>query len=267
MDPYFIENCKKINGDYSTILILDSGVPINDNLNHNLKKEKTINFSDSNNEIDFFNHQTNISTLISSKLLGLSSKSEIICGKILNNNGTGSIKNILDGLNYANKINPDIINISTGYLKPNIDTNIEDYQIHLEIEKIIKMISKKNILIVCSKKNNIDNFFPADFEHTISIGEKLSNSDIKFKSLNFLVHHSKEDLKIKSGSSCMTAFIAAILSNYISYLKNNKLIIDFNNIKQNLIKHQNNFDKLYPLSILLAEMPINDILKEIEKKK
>jgi hypothetical protein len=280
MTHNFIEKCKKYKGKLSTILILDSGIP------ENIELKKKIDYKNSKNlfespyfekycldknylfndkkkkytqesEIDFYDHETNILSVISSDYLGTSPESKIISCKILNKHGKAPIGFILEGLIYANKINPDIVNISSGYSLRDI-TRSQDYQIHDRINEEVIKLYNKNILIVCSKKEYDSGFYPADFNQTISVIEfnkgKENIGDIIYDKKNFFVNSKKNEFTIKSGSSLMTGFISGILSNYITYLKSNNKEINVKKIKKELIKNQESLSELHCPNITLTEM-------------
>ena len=292
----FIKICSNFKGEKSKILVLDSGIPTNNSLLKNIVFEKSVNFFDSpyfekydeniqyfydnkrfsyekEDEFDHYDHQTNIVSVITSNFLGISPKSKIICGKILNKHGKGPIITILEGLIYANKINPDIVNISTGYSLSEISRS-QDYHIHDRINEEIVKLYEKNILVICSKKKSEVGFYPADFKETISVSENnndnYNTSDYIYEKTNFLLQTNKNGLKIDKGSSFMTAFIAGVLSNYITFLKINKRNVNIEKIKRLIKKNKNYFSELYSPTITLAEMSvddINNILKDLSKGK
>ena len=148
----FIKKCKESNGELTTILVLDSGVPKIKDLTNKMLLDKTINFFESpyiekycqnktyvfkkkkynfekEDQYDNYDHQTNIHSIISSPYLGTSVDANIICGKIINRHGKAPLEMILEGLIYANLIKPDIVNISNGYSLEDIRMSNE-YHIH-----------------------------------------------------------------------------------------------------------------------------------------
>jgi len=276
----FIEKCKRYKGKLSTILILDSGIPENVDLDKKIDYKNSKNLFESpyfekyclnknylfndkkkkyttESKIDIYDHETNILSVICSDYLGTSPESNIISCKIINKHGKAPIGFILEGLIYANKINPDIINISNGYSLKDI-TKSQDYQIHDRINEEIIKLYNKNILIVCSKKEYYGGFYPADFNQTISVIEFNKNKenigDIIYEKKKFFVNSKKNEFTIKSGSSLMTGFISGILSNYITYLKLNNKEINVKKIKKELIKNKEFLSQLYCPSITFTEM-------------
>ena len=288
----FIKNCKKHKGENSTILILDSGIPKSIDLKNKVNINKSKNFftlpyldkycknknylfkdkkykyvlEDDN---DNFDHQTSIMSVLSSDYLGVSPKSNIITGKILNQHGMAPLEYILEGLIFANQINPNVVNISNGYSLSQIKKS-SDYRTHDRINEEIIKLHQKNIMVVCAKKNWDTGFYPADFNETLSIlefnSEKDNIADLVYDQLSFLVDTKKNSFNIKKGSSLMTGFVSGIVSNYISYLKHNNKEIDIIEIKKELIKNKKNLKILYPASIQLttiSENKINDIISNI----
>ena len=289
----FIEKSKKHQGELSTILILDSGIPENKELREKINLNKSFNFYslpffekhcknknylfkdkkykyEFELEVDYFDHQTNIMSVISSDYLGISPKSKIISGKILNKHGMAPLEYILEGLIYANRLNPDIVNISNGYSLNDIKRS-KDYMIHDLINEEIIKLYKKNIIVVCAKKNWDTGFYPADFEETISVLEidelKENIADFTYEKLKFIVDSGKNSFDIKSGSSLMTGFISGVISNYVTYLKYNDKEIDVFKIKKELIKNKEKLKKIYPPSIKLTSMSEKKIYQIINNFK
>jgi len=288
----FIKKCQESNGESTTILVLDSGVPNINDLKSKILLDKTVNFFKSpyfekyclnksylfkkkiyqfeiEDDLDNFDHQTNIHSIISSPYLGTSVDANIICGKIINKHGKAPLEMILEGLMYANCIKPDIVNISNGYSLQDLGKSNE-YHIHDLIQNEIIKLYKNNVIVIASKKNLDMGFYPADFKEVISVVEykkhKPNYGDIIYNKLNFIVNTNYKSFNIKSGSSYMTAFITGIVSNYITSLKREKKKVDINNLKKILSKlNENDFSKLYPPAINLTEMSperINNLIKE-----
>ena len=96
----FIKKCQISKGNLTRILVLDSGLPTNDELTNNIIHDETLNLFETpyyekyimdipyihknkrflyekENNRDLYDHQTNIISIISSKLLGVSPESKI----------------------------------------------------------------------------------------------------------------------------------------------------------------------------------------------
>jgi hypothetical protein len=244
------------------ILILDSGFPNhrdisdiikNKSINffsseyHNLFKDKKYPYKgniikyDIESIDDLYDHQTNIIGIINSKKIGISKNSNIIVGKILNKHGFGTMDQILKGLEYANEINPNIVNISTGY-GLNEKTSQPEILLHNKIKSEITKLFKKNIIVICAcGNNNKEMFYPAKFTETISVSiyyNPFPEADYICNIEHFVTTSKNIDYDIKKGSSFATAYITGILSNYIY----NKLSINLNKIKidLNTIINKNN---------------------------
>ena len=93
-------------------------------------------------------------SVLSSDYLGVSPKSNIVSGKILNQHGMAPLEFILEGLIFVNQINPDVVNISNGYSLNEIKKS-SDYRTHDRINEEIIKLHQKNIIIVCAKKIGI----------------------------------------------------------------------------------------------------------------
>jgi subtilisin family serine protease len=187
---------------------------------------------------DFFDHQTNMTGIICSNKIGFCKNVDIYVGKILNKYGYGTLKQILEGLKYANEINPNIINISTGYDLKSIN-NKNNLTIHNLIKKEIDILCSKNIAIICAAGNKNKNmFYPANFQNTISASiyyNSFKNSDYICKVEHFITLSKKKDYTIKKGSSSAAAYLTSLVANYL--IENPKSNI--NKIK-NYIKYNNN---------------------------
>ena len=224
---------KKIN-----ILILDSGIPNHSDI-INIDYENSRNFT---NEIidDIYDHQKNITGIISSNKIGVSKNTNIIVGKIFEDSSKGILNYLLEGLVYGNKINPDIINISFGYLESSLCK--KNLIIHDKIKNLIKILYDKNIPVVCSAGNNNNNmYYPAAFSNTISVGiyyNYFKKSDYNCNIEYFVTTSKKQDYIISKGSSLATAYLTGIISNFIQensnytiekikkYITNNNKLID-----------------------------------------
>jgi hypothetical protein len=288
----FIKKCQESNGELTTILVLDSGVPNINDLKEKILLDNTINFFRSpyfekyclnksylfkkkiykfeiEDDYDNYDHQTNIHSIISSPYLGTSVDANIICGKIINKHGKAPLEMILEGLIYANCIKPDIVNISNGYSLEDLGKSNE-YHIHDLIQHEIIKLHQNNIIVIASKKNLEMGFYPADFKEVISVVEykkhKPNYADIIYNKLNFVVNTNYKSFNIKSGSSFMTAFITGIVSNYITSIKKDNDEIDICYIKKILSKmNETDLEKLYSPSINLTEMSperINNLIKD-----
>ncbi|VVU95475.1 hypothetical protein CPAV1605_1226 [seawater metagenome] len=215
------------------ILFLDSGIPnhidipptnINDSVNFfSLENSKLYcNKYYYKNDIkkpfksevinDLGDHETNLVGYINSRKIGKIDKCEVITGKILNKDGCGTMDQILAGLEFANKIDPKIINIATGYpLLPEM-TNHEKKLHYLIREEIVKLY-KKNIIIVCACSNHLkEMLYPAKFNETISVSiyyNPFEESEYICNIEYFITTSGIDDYKVRKGSSLATVYVTS----------------------------------------------------------
>lgn len=229
------------NGTGVKVAILDSGV----NKNHeDLKGQiiKEINMINPKKSAeDNFNHGTAIAGIIAAKdnnigIKGIASGAKLYSVKILDENGDGTLNNLIKGIDWAIQQKVDIMNLSFG-----LDTD------NPKLKNIIDKAVKSGIIIVAASGNNyIKNAdYPARYENVISVGSIDENlSKAKFSSIgkiefsapgkNILSTDNKGNYSLFNGTSFSAAYITGLIALYISNYnraKNSKDII--NSLKEN----------------------------------
>lgn len=90
----------------------------------------------------------------------------------------GRIDKFLKGIEYASRIEGDIVNISLGVTDDRYAKKIHDY---------IRKLRKSNKEIVCAYSNNKVRTYPASFKEVIGcMAEKMDNNIVKSKIINEL---------------------------------------------------------------------------------
>ena len=142
------------------IYILDTGCNEHDFFREN---NININFIDDKN-----GHGTQVSGIISN----IAPLEEYHMIKCMNDNGKGSVSQIVEAIEEAIDSNADIILMSIG-----IDKNKE------ELYKVIKKATKKKIFIFSSAGNvPHKTFYPASYGEVISVGSLIENRIANFSS-------------------------------------------------------------------------------------
>lgn len=228
----------EVNSDSSIIkvAILDSG--INNDLQTNafnvVKEFNT--FDSSSNVNDDFGHGTAIASIIID--IPHNEKIQVYDIKVLNEKGTGDVKNLIAGIEWAIEESVDVINVSLGLHKDN--------QL---LEDVIKKALQKDIIVVASSGNNHGLFidYPAKYEGVISVSSLKNNNEKVFSSESGKIDLVDYGMDIEainnngktenfSGTSFATAnatrkLIALILAGEIP--KSNKELIS--NLEENTI--------------------------------
>lgn len=210
------------------VAILDSGV----NSDDPVLKSHILNMFDciSNTNMcleaksmkDTYGHGSEIAKIISS----FSPSINLIPIKVINNNGEGNIKSLIEGINIAIQSKVNVINLSL-----QINDDIDD------LHNVIKKAYKNNITVVASTGNNGVNIlsYPAKYKEVISVGsysQQYKKSDFSQygKGIDFVGPGEFGDknkhyihTKIK-GAFLGTSYAAAFVTKAISlYYSNNQV--------------------------------------------
>ncbi|WDV44107.1 S8 family serine peptidase [Clostridiaceae bacterium M8S5] len=156
------------------IAIFDSGV---DNKHADLSEVKAEGFNFVNNNYDIedkLGHGTKINGIISGDrngngICGIASGAKIHNIKVINETGTGNIRNIIKAFQWAIENKMDIINMSIGH-PLNIDSGLS--KLVQEEREVINEAIKAGIIIVGAIGNipGSDTQVPACYEGVISVG-------------------------------------------------------------------------------------------------
>ncbi|MEK3993126.1 S8 family peptidase [Robertmurraya sp. FSL R5-0851] len=228
----------EVNSDSSIIkvAILDSGIN-NDLQTNSFNVVKEFNtFDSSSNVNDDFGHGTAIASILID--VPQNEKIQVYDIKVLNEKGTGDVKNLIAGIEWAMEETVDVINVSLGLHKDN-----------QMLEDVIKKALQKDIIVVASSGNNHGLFidYPARYKGVISVSSLKNNNEKVFSSESGKIDLVDYGMDIEainnngktenfSGTSFATAnatrkIIALILAGEIPK-SNNELI---SNIEENTI--------------------------------
>jgi subtilisin family serine protease len=165
-DSLFILRNLNLTGKKVNIAVVDNGISDFDKSINLVKNDSCIYGYDAKEGFykqpsdtnDFYGHGSNMITIIGHKITGIAPDSKIMSIRIANNEERKS-GSVLKGLTCATNLSPDIINLSQGgwekntFIKnPTMDKKEEHYK------DVYKDIINKDILLVASMKNRVDNF-------------------------------------------------------------------------------------------------------------
>lgn len=182
------------------VAILDTGVKSN-SVKSKVISEKIREDRQIDND-----HGTNIAKIIES-----GNSTVIYDARVLNNEGLGTVKNTIDGIDWAIKNKVNVINISYGFT--------HDYK---GLHEKIKEANNKGITIIAANGNDLfgKKEYPASYKETISIGVmKNKNNKSIFNSNDdadiYISINNQSQRRINNTSEA-----TALATNYL--IKNHK---------------------------------------------
>ena len=228
---------KGITGKNVKIAVIDSGCDIGhkDLTNRiiggrNFTKEDNSNI---NKYQDYNGHGTHVcGTIAASKnnygITGVAPDAQLLILKVLDRNGLGSMKSIVDAINFAIVQKVDIISMSLG-----TSTDVP------QLRNVIKKAVDSNILVVCAAGNEGDGIgrteefsYPAAYNEVISVGAidfsksaaRFSNSnkevDLVAPGVNIISTFLDGKYETLSGTSMATPHVTGFLALLIEWSKN-----------------------------------------------
>ena len=225
---------KNITGKNVKIAVIDTGC----DLTHKDLQDNIIggrNFtSEDNGNVDIYQdyngHGTHVcGTIAASKnnngVIGVAPDAKLIILKALDKNGSGTLKGIVDAINYAVSLKVDIISISVG-------TPSNTPELH---NAIINAINK-NILVVCAAGNEGDDnpatdeySYPGAYNEVISVGaidfkksaarftDSNKEVDVVAPGVNIVSTYLNGSYAFLSGTSMATPHITGALALLIEW--------------------------------------------------
>lgn len=181
---------------------------------------------------DYNGHGTHVCGTIAASnnnygLIGVAPDAQLLILKALDKNGSGTMKGIIDAINFAINENVDIISMSLG-------TSTDIPQLHQAIKKAVD----SNILVVCAAGNegdssgSTDEFsYPAGYNEVISVGAldysksaaRFTNSnkevDLVAPGVNIISTYLNGTYEALSGTSMATPHVTGALALLIEWSK------------------------------------------------
>jgi thermitase len=159
-------------------------------------------------------------------MVGVAPKAKIIPVKVLNDQGSGSLDDVVKGIVWSADIGADFISMSLGSPQPSP-----------ELKKAIEYAASKGSIVFCAAGNSgesVDIMYPAKFDQTIAIGaidENLERTsftcsgetlDFLSPGHNILSCVPGHKYAMMSGTSMSTPFAVGCAALFLSYLRQNK---------------------------------------------
>lgn len=218
---------KNSQGENVVVAVLDTGCDLDHpDIRDNLLQGK--NFIESNSSpIDKAGHGSHVSSTIAAinngfGMVGVAPKTKIVPVKVLNNDGNGSIKSIIEGIYWSSdRDDVNFLTMSLGSPSP-----------HQELGRAINYANSKGKIVFCAAGNSGPNkeiMYPARYQNTIAIGsidENLKRTDFSCSGdrLDFLApgHNimgciPKNSYALMSGTSMSNPFAVGLASLLLSY--------------------------------------------------
>ena len=218
----------KTQGEGVVVAVVDTGCDIyHDDLRTNVLVGK--NFVNSNAApLDVAGHGTHVSSTIAAcdngtGMVGVAPRTKILPVKSLNDDGTGTMKDVADGIRWAADQKVDFITMSLGSPYPS-----------KPIEDAINYAVSKDCVLFCAAGNEglaSDIMYPAKYDNTISIGaidENLERTSFTCsgETLDFLAPGNNilgcvpgNKYALMSGTSMSNPFAVGCASLILSYYR------------------------------------------------
>lgn len=209
----------KTQGEGIKIAVLDTGVQLDhpDLMDSFVENQEYL--------VDNHGHGTHVGGIISANrnhfgMVGVAPKSKLIAVKVLGDNGSGTARDVANGIYKSIEMGADIINMSLG--------SSSSFSV---IHNAIKEAYNRNIVIIASAGNSGSNqilSFPGNYRETISVGaldeqrlrasfsQSGSNLDFMAPGVRILSTLNGNRYGILSGTSMSAPWLAGIVALIMS---------------------------------------------------
>lgn len=236
---------QKNKGENINVMVCDTGYADHEDLKDNIIYDKAISFIANEDYVDHQGHGTAVAGVIAAKdsgygTVGVAPHSKIIPVKVLSNQGFVNGNSLEDGLEYALKIKPDIINMSLGGQYPQSEL----------FHNLLKELYHLNIPVICAMGNFGKNYscYPAEYPETIGVtsydkNRNISNfssysqdADFALPGEELLTTSLKNRYAIVKGTSFSAPFLSGIIAIILSEAKKKNINYTICQLKELLIK-------------------------------
>lgn len=259
---------QKNKGENINVMVCDTGYADHEDLKDNIIYDKAISFIANEDYVDHQGHGTAVAGVIAAKdsgygTVGVAPHSKIIPVKVLSNQGFVNGNSLEDGLEYALKIKPDIINMSLG----------GQYPLSQKFHDLLKEIYNLNIPIICAMGNYGDKYscYPAEYMETIGVtsykkdrlisdfSSRSTDADFALPGEKILTTSLSNKYAIVNGTSFSSPFLSGIIAIIISEYKKKNIPYTSESIKNLLIQSCKDYgpsgkDNMYGYGIIDANV-------------
>lgn len=218
---------KNCSGNGIRIAILDSGVSESSS-NQEIEK---ISFIEDGTVEDGFNHGTIVANIIKLQENAIAKEAELYSLKILENDGSGNVSDVIKAIQWCIENDIDEINMSF---------SMDDYSYGFEYA--INCAIEKGIIIVCSISNRISDFdYPRLFDKVISVGvestvSKKCGYEVLFKSYDVRIIGKNGKYENYEGNSFLAPCITGLIARILEYNKKNNISMDVKEVLEQVKK-------------------------------
>lgn len=264
---------QKNKGDNISIMVCDTGISDHEDLKNNIDYSKTISCIPGEDYVDYTGHGTAVAGVIAAQdsgfgVVGVAPNAKIISVKVFSRGGGTKNSYLIQALEYAIQVRPDILNLSFGIPQ----------RLGEKFHSLIKEINNLNIPIVCAMGNSGDKFscFPADYPETLGVtsyrkdkqisnfSSRSVNADFALPGENILTTTLNNQYSIVNGTSFASPFLAGLIAIILAEAKKKNINYTVDEIKNLLIKNSTDYgdagkDNKYGYGILNIPSLLNQI--------
>lgn len=235
---------KKNKGENVNIMVCDTGIIDHEDLKDNIDFNKAASFIENEDYVDHQGHGTAVAGIISAKesgfgIVGVAPNSKIIPVKTLSNKGFTKKNSLELSLEYAIKIQPDIVNLSLG----------GKHQQSELFHKYLKDLYRLNIPVICAMGNYGEQYscYPAEYVETLAVtsykkdrnisefSSRSHNADFALPGEDILTTSLNNQYAIVNGTSFAAPFLSGLIAIILSEAKKKNIVYTVSQIKEILI--------------------------------